>query len=105
MRHFHVIFREGHSRDTSTPSSSADKAPDLSIVKVENSDENATGLDMYVDMPEDGMMRLQGMDDSQNGDGSDTEQDQSIDWKEDVSNDGTGADQNNSWYIDQFKGG
>ncbi|KAK3103686.1 hypothetical protein FSP39_021012 [Pinctada imbricata] len=86
---------------------SEDGTPDLKIVKIETNDSLTGGLDMYVDKGEDGMLRLHGIEDRQNDDGSDVEHDHSVDWsKEEMSNEGSNVstDQNNSWYIDQFKG-
>lgn len=92
-----------------SPSSSADKPPDISIVKVESAEGHTGGLDMFVDMPEEAMMRMKaGMDDSmENEDESDPEHDQSQDLqRDDMSNEASNVsgDQNNSWYIGQFKG-
>ncbi|XP_011420679.3 uncharacterized protein [Magallana gigas] len=91
-----------------SPSSSADKPPDISIVKVESAEGHTGGLDMFVDMPEEAMMRMKaGMDDSmENEDESDPEHDQSQDLqRDDMSNEASNVsgDQNNSWYIGQFK--
>lgn len=91
-----------------SPSSSADKPPDISIVKVESAEGHTGGLDMFVDMPEEAMMRMKaGMDDSmENDDESDPEHDQSQDLqRDDMSNEASNVsgDQNNSWYIGQFK--
>ncbi|XP_062591183.1 uncharacterized protein LOC134252699 isoform X1 [Saccostrea cucullata] len=92
-----------------SPSSSSDKAPDISIVKVEAADAHTGGLDMYVDIPEDGIMRMKtGIEDSmENEEESDPEHDQSQDaLRDDISNEASNVsgDQNNSWYIGQFKG-
>ncbi|XP_062591185.1 uncharacterized protein LOC134252699 isoform X3 [Saccostrea cucullata] len=91
-----------------SPSSSSDKAPDISIVKVEAADAHTGGLDMYVDIPEDGIMRMKtGIEDSmENEEESDPEHDQSQDaLRDDISNEASNVsgDQNNSWYIGQFK--
>ncbi|XP_048731288.1 uncharacterized protein LOC125648339 isoform X1 [Ostrea edulis] len=91
-----------------SPASSADKAPDISIVKVETGDGPTGGLDMYVDMHEDGMIRTKvGMEDGmENEEESDPEHDQSQELRDDISNEASNVsgDQNNSWYIGQFKG-
>ncbi|XP_061181333.1 uncharacterized protein LOC133189918 isoform X2 [Saccostrea echinata] len=91
-----------------SPSSSSDKAPDISIVKVEAADAHTGGLDMYVDIPEDGIMRMKsGIEESiENEEESDPEHDQSQDaLRDDMSNEASNVsgDQNNSWYIGQFK--
>nr|XP_022314267.1 uncharacterized protein LOC111118864 isoform X2 [Crassostrea virginica] len=87
-------------------SSSVEKAPDISIVKVEG---HTGGLDMYVDMPDEAVMSMKaGIEDSiENEEESDPEHDQSQDMlREDMSNEASNVsgDQNNSWYIGQFKG-
>ncbi|XP_078333271.1 uncharacterized protein LOC111118864 isoform X3 [Crassostrea virginica] len=86
-------------------SSSVEKAPDISIVKVEG---HTGGLDMYVDMPDEAVMSMKaGIEDSiENEEESDPEHDQSQDMlREDMSNEASNVsgDQNNSWYIGQFK--
>lgn len=77
-------------------------APDLSIVKVEPSIDDP-GLDMYVDVPDDAMLQAQHRE---HDDESDLElEEASGDWSRDeMSNEAGGSDQNNSWYIGQFKG-
>ncbi|XP_033752963.1 uncharacterized protein LOC117336493 isoform X12 [Pecten maximus] len=86
--------------------STADMTPDLSIVKIEASNHETGGLDMHVDMPEEGVMRIhQGrMPDDQD----DTSDKEIEDWaREEMSNEGSNisGDQNNSWYMGTFKGG
>ncbi|XP_033752964.1 zinc finger and BTB domain-containing protein 17-like isoform X13 [Pecten maximus] len=85
--------------------STADMTPDLSIVKIEASNHETGGLDMHVDMPEEGVMRIhQGrMPDDQD----DTSDKEIEDWaREEMSNEGSNisGDQNNSWYMGTFKG-
>ncbi|XP_033752953.1 uncharacterized protein LOC117336493 isoform X3 [Pecten maximus] len=84
--------------------STADMTPDLSIVKIEASNHETGGLDMHVDMPEEGVMRIhQGrMPDDQD----DTSDKEIEDWaREEMSNEGSNisGDQNNSWYMGTFK--
>ncbi|XP_052065397.1 uncharacterized protein LOC127705183 isoform X4 [Mytilus californianus] len=83
---------------------STDMAPDLSIVKVEPTGE--AGLDMYVDVPEESMIQAQQREQREHDDESDLElEEASGDWSRDeMSNEAAGGDQNNSWYIGQFKG-
>lgn len=84
--------------------------PDLSIVKIEsrNAEIDTGGLDMYVDMPEHGVMQLHRRSDDDQGEHSDIEYEEpSGDWsREDMSNEGSNisGDQNNSWYVGTFKG-
>ena len=80
-------------------------APDLSIVKIEPTSGDP-GLDMYVDVPDDSMMQAQQREQREHDDESDLElEDASGDWSRDeMSNEAGGGDQNNSWYIGQFKG-
>ncbi|XP_052065406.1 uncharacterized protein LOC127705183 isoform X12 [Mytilus californianus] len=82
---------------------STDMAPDLSIVKVEPTGE--AGLDMYVDVPEESMIQAQQREQREHDDESDLElEEASGDWSRDeMSNEAAGGDQNNSWYIGQFK--
>ncbi|VDI71596.1 Hypothetical predicted protein [Mytilus galloprovincialis] len=91
--------------DDRSASNSTDMAPDLSIVKVEPTGE--AGLDMYVDVPEESMMQAQQREQREHDDESDLElEEASGDWSRDeMSNEAAGGDQNNSWYIGQFKGG
>ncbi|VDI71592.1 Hypothetical predicted protein [Mytilus galloprovincialis] len=90
--------------DDRSASNSTDMAPDLSIVKVEPTGE--AGLDMYVDVPEESMMQAQQREQREHDDESDLElEEASGDWSRDeMSNEAAGGDQNNSWYIGQFKG-
>ncbi|XP_060086278.1 uncharacterized protein LOC132565629 isoform X8 [Ylistrum balloti] len=85
--------------------STADMTPDLSIVKIEASNHETGGLDMHVDMPEEGVMRIhQGRLPEEQEDTSDKEIE---DWaREEMSNEGSNVsgDQNNSWYMGTFKG-
>ncbi|VDI71586.1 Hypothetical predicted protein [Mytilus galloprovincialis] len=89
--------------DDRSASNSTDMAPDLSIVKVEPTGE--AGLDMYVDVPEESMMQAQQREQREHDDESDLElEEASGDWSRDeMSNEAAGGDQNNSWYIGQFK--
>ncbi|XP_060086273.1 uncharacterized protein LOC132565629 isoform X3 [Ylistrum balloti] len=84
--------------------STADMTPDLSIVKIEASNHETGGLDMHVDMPEEGVMRIhQGRLPEEQEDTSDKEIE---DWaREEMSNEGSNVsgDQNNSWYMGTFK--
>ncbi|XP_069132888.1 uncharacterized protein [Argopecten irradians] len=87
-------------------SSTADMTPDLSIVKIEASNHETGGLDMHVDMPEEGVMRIHPgrMPDEQ----EETSDKEIEDWaREEMSNEGSNVsgDQNNSWYMGTFKGG
>ncbi|XP_076114861.1 uncharacterized protein LOC143082833 isoform X27 [Mytilus galloprovincialis] len=90
--------------DDRSASNSTDMAPDLSIVKVEPTGE--AGLDMYVDVPEESMIQAQQREQREHDDESDLElEEASGDWSRDeMSNEAAGGDQNNSWYIGQFKG-
>ncbi|XP_069132893.1 myoneurin-like isoform X17 [Argopecten irradians] len=86
-------------------SSTADMTPDLSIVKIEASNHETGGLDMHVDMPEEGVMRIHPgrMPDEQ----EETSDKEIEDWaREEMSNEGSNVsgDQNNSWYMGTFKG-
>ncbi|XP_076114849.1 uncharacterized protein LOC143082833 isoform X16 [Mytilus galloprovincialis] len=89
--------------DDRSASNSTDMAPDLSIVKVEPTGE--AGLDMYVDVPEESMIQAQQREQREHDDESDLElEEASGDWSRDeMSNEAAGGDQNNSWYIGQFK--
>ncbi|XP_069132895.1 uncharacterized protein [Argopecten irradians] len=85
-------------------SSTADMTPDLSIVKIEASNHETGGLDMHVDMPEEGVMRIHPgrMPDEQ----EETSDKEIEDWaREEMSNEGSNVsgDQNNSWYMGTFK--
>ncbi|XP_069132874.1 uncharacterized protein [Argopecten irradians] len=87
-------------------SSTADMTPDLSIVKIEASNHETGGLDMHVDMPEEGVMRIHPgrMPDEQ----EETSDKEIEDWaREEMSNEGSNVsgDQNNSWYMGTFKEG
>ncbi|XP_021368181.1 uncharacterized protein LOC110459952 isoform X3 [Mizuhopecten yessoensis] len=85
--------------------STADMTPDLSIVKIESSNHETGGLDMHVDMPEEGVMRIHpGRMPDEQEEASDKEIE---DWaREEMSNEGSNisGDQNNSWYMGTFKG-
>ncbi|XP_021368186.1 uncharacterized protein LOC110459952 isoform X7 [Mizuhopecten yessoensis] len=84
--------------------STADMTPDLSIVKIESSNHETGGLDMHVDMPEEGVMRIHpGRMPDEQEEASDKEIE---DWaREEMSNEGSNisGDQNNSWYMGTFK--
>ncbi|XP_021368180.1 uncharacterized protein LOC110459952 isoform X2 [Mizuhopecten yessoensis] len=86
--------------------STADMTPDLSIVKIESSNHETGGLDMHVDMPEEGVMRIHpGRMPDEQEEASDKEIE---DWaREEMSNEGSNisGDQNNSWYMGTFKAG
>lgn len=99
---FYFYSRAKSKIEDGSASNSTDVAPDLSIVKVEPSIDDP-GLDMYVDVPDDAMIQAQHRE---HDDESDLElEEASGDWSRDeLSNEAGGSDQNNSWYIGQFKG-
>ena len=84
--------------------------PDLSIVKVEKSDgAHGSGLNMHVDMQEEGVMHIHRGRMAPGGehDGVEPTEQELEDWaREEMSNEGSNisGDQNNSWYMGTFKG-
>lgn len=100
-----LAFSRRSSEGVTLPST-ADLTPDLTIVKIEASNHETGGLDMHVDMPEEGVMHIHSgrIPPDDQDDVSDKEIE---DWaREEMSNEGSNisGDQNNSWYMGTFKG-
>lgn len=98
-----VCFRGKSKLDDGLATNSTDMAPDLSLVKIEPASD--PGLDMYVDVPVEGAMGDHQRERDQEEESDLELEEASGDWSRDeMSNEATGNDQNNSWYIGQFKG-